>query len=190
MILDSVKYIVLLLALLVASPVILASTSDCQITISNPTIDYGRISQGELQDTHQGWADFEKREVQLNVSCASSRRIALLIAGEKEKTGFRFGSNSGHIDISMNEATLDGKAVGLSPVDNADVLTVSQPSASKIMLGSGSCISPASGVNRLAGKQFSATLTLSPSVQYKSQRVADETELISRVSVNVLTTED
>lgn len=81
---------------------------NCQLSVSQPRIDYGVIRQEAFVESPL--VELGTRTVHLNVVCAEPSAMALRFIGVADGQGFRFG-REGRFRLSLKHAQMDGRAV-------------------------------------------------------------------------------
>ncbi|MGP3121104.1 hypothetical protein ACTVOR_14800 [Serratia nevei] len=106
----------------------------CDISVSNPNIDYGVMTPWKLDNIGNGNLSLGTRIITLNITCPYARGMKLLIHGNSvNHNRFRYG-NQGILYIRILDAQLDGYPVELlaltqkasslqdtAPITNVDV---------------------------------------------------------------------
>lgn len=87
-----------------------ARANNCQVSLSQPRVDYGLVRQAERGDPQIALG---KRTLRLSVACEVPVSMALRFTGVPAGLeGFRFG-RQGHFTLSLQSAQVDGKSVEL-----------------------------------------------------------------------------
>ncbi len=81
---------------------------NCQLSVSQPYIDYGVIRREALVESRS--IALGTRRVHLNVLCAEPAAIALRFTGVADGQGYRFGRH-GRFSLTLKHAQVDGRAV-------------------------------------------------------------------------------
>lgn len=85
-----------------------ARADNCQISVSQPRIDYGLIRQEEAADSST--MALGPRALQLSVLCVEPAAMALRFIGAASGSGFRFG-RQGRFRLNLRHAQVDGLTV-------------------------------------------------------------------------------
>lgn len=87
-----------------------ARADNCQVSLSQPRVDYGLVRQAERGDPQIALG---KRTLRLSMACEVPVSMALRFTGVPAGLeGFRFG-RQGHFTLSLQSAQVDGKSVEL-----------------------------------------------------------------------------
>ncbi|NWB61507.1 MULTISPECIES: hypothetical protein [unclassified Pseudomonas] len=87
-----------------------ARANNCQVSLSQPRVDYGLVRQAERGDPQIALG---KRTLRLSMACEVPVSMALRFTGVPAGLeGFRFG-RQGHFTLSLQSAQVDGKSVEL-----------------------------------------------------------------------------
>lgn len=87
-----------------------ARANNCQVSLSQPRVDYGLVRQAERGDPQIALG---KRTLRLSMACEVPVSMALRFTGvPANQQGFRFG-RQGHFTLSLQFAQVDGKSVEL-----------------------------------------------------------------------------
>ncbi|WP_181883238.1 hypothetical protein [Pseudomonas fluorescens] len=152
------------------------SAADCQLSLSQPRVDYGVLRHAQLLDDHWGSPSLGKRTVLLNVICIDPVPMAVRFSGlPAGPQGFRFGGD-GAIVLSVRHAQLDGRAVDLLAED-------SMPGAPRERLLPGQVLIARAAGGPVAGRLLSVQLDIAPNVPMSVFSVRGETTLEGRVQI-------
>jgi len=89
-----------------------ARADNCQLSVSQPRIDYGLIRREETADSST--LALGTRALQLSVLCVEPSAMALRFLGAANGSGFRFG-RQGRFRIHLRHAQVDGLTVEWAP---------------------------------------------------------------------------
>ncbi|MFU0448639.1 hypothetical protein ACMZZG_24630, partial [Pseudocitrobacter faecalis] len=67
--------------------------AECNVTVSNNNVDYGRISSNEVSQHHGDWYSLDERDVRVNAFCSDPQAMALFFSDSSGLQRFRFGDN-------------------------------------------------------------------------------------------------
>ncbi|WP_312816238.1 hypothetical protein [Atlantibacter subterraneus] len=160
--------------------------ADCQLTLSRPDLDYGKVRNKDYSGQLKRWKTLNDRQVQLTAVCDSPVRMAVFTHGGEQDDGFRFASDS-VVLVAASNATLDGNPVMLGKTSSHAPFINSGSPGDKNMLRNNEGLLPVSGETILAGRQFSITLTVRPALSERDTEVKDKTTLESHLHFNVET---
>lgn len=175
-----------LLALSVAGGLLpaFARASDCQVTVSRPVVDYGKLVPESI---HGGTKPLTESVVTVNASCDAPRKMALFFSGSARGGDFLFGDR-GVMTVEVSQATLDGKSVRLGKTVPGGMRPAGE-STDRTAVHNGDGVMPVSGGSAAEGQQLQLTLTLTPRMVSGELRPADQQLLTSNLSVRVETEE-
>lgn len=92
---------------------LLASAEECNLSISQPVLDYGQSQRAQLMEGAREGRHLlvGTRVISVNLSCSDSTAMALSFNGEAAgDTGYRF-AQGGFFTLKVLSAQLDGNAV-------------------------------------------------------------------------------
>lgn len=116
---DPVLALATLAAVLLAAPAVHAAGPDnCQMQISNPSVDYGDTTRAELlkKQVSPLTMSLGRQSVTLTVTCRVPTLMTLFYRGSAaDANTYRLG-NGGSFTLNVLNARLDGRAVGLGSV--------------------------------------------------------------------------
>ncbi|TWC71426.1 hypothetical protein [Herbaspirillum sp. SJZ099] len=116
---DLVSALATLAAILLAAPAAHASGADnCQMLISNPSVDYGATTRAELlkRQVSPLMMSLGRQSVTLTATCRVPTLMTLFFRGSAaDAHAYRLG-NGGAFTLRVLNARLDGRAVGLGSV--------------------------------------------------------------------------
>jgi hypothetical protein len=163
------------------------SFADCQVSLSQRDVKYGKIQGSDISKTVKNWSSLTERSVKLIAYCTQPEKMALFFIGKTGENGaFSFGDQSGLI-IEASSATLDGHSVTLSHTDIHGSFTPMGYTGSKLPLRANQGLIPVRGGQVLAGQEFSVNLTLKPVMKTHQLAVKDKYELSSHINIHVET---
>lgn len=105
-------------ALLALPPAYAAGADNCQMQISNPSVDYGSTTRAELlkKQVSPLMMSLGRQSVTLTATCKTPTLMTLFFRGAAADAGaYRLG-NSGSFTLRLLNARLDGRTVGLGSV--------------------------------------------------------------------------
>ena len=99
-----------LVALLMLGMTGVTHAEDCQISLSQPVVDYHEMRQDTIEATQQDWHKMADRDITVNVFCPQTQQMAVLLRGTAgDKGRFLFGQ-SGGVAVKIDNMTVDGKS--------------------------------------------------------------------------------
>lgn len=182
------KTVVKLFALgLLALATCSSAMADCQVSISQSTLNYGQIKRGDVVNTVKEWSALAERNVQLNVYCSEAQKMALFFNGQAgDQQVFTLG-NSSRLAVVASNAMLDGKSVQLSQTESHGTFVLSGQSRDELPIRNGQGIVPVSGGVAMTGQQLSVTLKVKPALNHNELNVRDKHSLNSAIQIQVET---
>ncbi|WP_273828449.1 hypothetical protein [Pseudomonas sp. SBT1-2] len=141
-----------------------AAADNCQVHAVPALVDYGPQHRQSIlsQPTTFGGHALGKRLVSVNVVCSTPVRIALFLRGEPQNDrAFRFGEQ-GALSVVAEQATLDGKSLSLSNVEQTGQAPSEPSTRSGLQPGRGIVVME-QGLPAI-GSRLSLMLELDPAV--------------------------
>lgn len=161
--------------------------AECQVSLSQSTVNYGQIKHGDLSQNVRPWSTLAERTVQLNAWCPQSEKMALFFGGKAgEQQVFLFGENS-RLVVTASHGMLDGKSVQLNQTASHGSFLPAGQSSDELMVRNGQGIIPVNSGEALAGQQFSLTLTLKPALNNSDLNIHDKHKLDSSLQIQLET---
>ncbi|MCU4369582.1 hypothetical protein [Acinetobacter courvalinii] len=141
----------------------------CEVSISNPDVDYGVLSRWQLQDVVGRQVSFGKRTLTLSVVCPFKQTMRVVLRSSRSQEGqLQFG-DQGRMSVRVIDAELEGKSTELGSINSEGILK----GASKDHL----YLRPDFGMvatqngQPIKGKTFTARLEIEPLMSEKAARV-------------------
>lgn len=135
---------------------------ECQITLSQNDVNYNQIRRDDVVTTQQNWHKLTEREVNVNVSCPETQKMAVLAQGVSgEKGRFLFGSRGG-VGLKVGHVTVDGKPYSVGKTTDQVNFTPESGAASPIYLRNNEAVIAVENNTVPEGKQMNFTVTLFP----------------------------
>ncbi|TDX14788.1 MULTISPECIES: hypothetical protein [Buttiauxella] len=174
-----------LVSLLVTAVPCVAS-SDCQITLSQPTLDLHVLRADDAVKKSRDWNEMQEQEINVSVYCPDARKFAVFFGGTTNgKDQFTFGSQS-NINMEVSKLTLDGQHYAVSKTNNQGSLVAQGSAADELRVGNNEGIMPMAGNTLALGKQMNFTLTVTPRLTPGEFKVSDRTTLAADISLTVV----
>ncbi len=151
------------------------AAGNCQLQISNRTIDYGQMTRAELLERQASPSTFSlgKQSMTLTATCRQPALITLFFRGAAaDGASYRFG-NGGSFTLQLSGAQLDGKAVNLGKVKVAGQQPEIMSAAMALLPNDGAV--PVSDERPVKGSNFSMNVEIEALVSAAGSRVADQT---------------
>lgn len=175
-----VKYI-LLAGLLIAG----AARAECDVSVSDNTVDYGKLSNSDISSHRGGVYALDEREVRVNAICSEPQSMAIFISDDSGLKRFRFG-DSGDIVISAQQGLLDGRPVNLGKTLTHGSFTPKQErDRRKILVFNNDGLLPVRNGEVPVGQQFSFLLHIRPALKPGLQSMKDEETLLSNLIIRL-----
>lgn len=164
--------------MLLAPQMVLA---DCQITASQSSLSYGRLSPAERQLQGSSKITLTEKQVVVRAVCDTPSRIRLFVSSATT-AGNQFGFGSrGTMNVTASQASLDDRAVRLSKVQTDDG-AVTDAGQSAVTLAANDGLAFIDGGEKPAS-QASVTLTVTP--QFENEAITDTTRYAGNIRVRV-----
>lgn len=159
--------------------------ADCQVSLSQPTVSYGKIRVSDIANKNKQWNNLSQRQVTLTAYCPDAQKMALFFDGKAgEQKLFTFGDNS-RLLVVASDATLDGNPVQLNRISDAGVFIPNGQQADKIAARAGEGIVPVSSGTVVSGKQFTMMLTIEPLLNHNDLSLRDSRDIDSNIQVRL-----
>ncbi|MBV4479503.1 DUF1120 domain-containing protein [Pseudomonas khavaziana] len=152
-----------------------AYASECRVSLSQPTVDYGVIRRAELWGEQSGRPRFSlgNRTFRLSVACADVTAMAMRITGVPAEAGaFRFG-REGHFTLQLQQAQVDGQNVQMRAVHQFD-------ESANGRLYPGVVLCAQAGGAPVSGRRFTALVNIEAYMPASGMAVGNETSLEGR----------
>lgn len=163
----------------------LAVASDCQLTLSRPVVDYGRLTPGEGEQAVRGnLYPLGENEVVVSAYCATPQKMALFFSGTPKGKGFLFGDN-GVLGVVASQATLDGRVVRLGKTPGQGVVALTGNAQAQTVVSNNDGLAPVINQTLQSGQRFSVVLKLKPLMNAAGLKPADQTLLKSDLHIRV-----
>lgn len=155
--------------------------ADCQITASQPSLSYGRMSPAERQLQGSQKITLTEKQVVVRAVCDTPSRIRLFVSsGLANGNQFGFGSR-GAMKVMASQAILDDRSVRLSKVSAGDE-AITDAGQSSFSLNVNDGLAFIDSGERTAS-QASVTLTVTP--QFENEAITDTTRYAGNIRVRV-----
>lgn len=162
-----------------------AHTGNCQLQLSETTLDYGRVTRAAIMEQlgPASILSLGSRQIGLNVLCRQSAALALQVNGPGGLERFRFG-DAGQFAMRLSDAVLDGRPVnlGLSQAGNQAVAAAS----ASVLVSPGSTVVPMVAGQSAKGKNLSLQVHIDTGVTEAATRVRDRTTWRGKAIFEVL----
>lgn len=111
-----------LAALLLLALPCLSYADDCQLTLSQPVVDYHQMRRDSIVTSQQSWNKMPEKDINVSVYCPEKQQMATLLQGASGQKGrFQFGQNGG-VAIKVSNLTLDGKSYNVGKTTDQVIL--------------------------------------------------------------------
>lgn len=141
----------------------------CQLSVSNPNVDYGVLSRWQLQNVTDRYLSFGRRTFTLSVACPFSQTMRVVLRSNRSHEGqLQFGEQ-GHMSLRVLDAELDGKSTELSSI-NAEG-TLKGVSKDYLYLRPDLGMVATQNGQSIKGKTFTARLEMEPVTTEKAASV-------------------
>lgn len=162
-----------------------AARAECNVSVSDTTVDYGKLSNSEITRHRSGVYTLDEREVRINAVCSEPQAMALFISDDSGLRRFRFGDN-GDILISAQQAVLDGKPVDLGKtLIHGSFVPKQERNRRKLLVLNNDGLLPVRNGEVPLGQQFSVLLHIRPALKPGMQHPQDEEDLLANLTVQI-----
>lgn len=158
----------------------------CQLTISRPVLNYGRVHEKNYVAQFRRWKILNERELQLTALCEEPAEIAIFTDGGDQPYGLRFATDS-LLNVIATNALLDGKSVMLGKTLSHAPFVVRGITRDKKLILNHQGIMPMEGERIAKGRKFTVTLKIFPGLSEKDTAVKDSTTLEANLHFSVET---
>lgn len=159
--------------------------AECDVTVSDTTVDYGKLSNSEVTSQRGGVYTLDEREVRVNAICSEPQAMAIFISDDSGQRRFRFG-DSGDILISAQQAVLDGKPVDLGKtLTHGSFVLKQERNRKKLLVLNNDGLLPVHNGEVPVGQQFSVLLHIRPALKPQQQHPQDEEDLLANLTVQI-----
>ncbi|QLR44893.1 hypothetical protein HV346_20480 [Enterobacter sp. RHBSTW-00994] len=161
----------------------LSHAEDCQITLSQPVVDYRQIRRDDIVKTQDSWHKMPEREVSVNVFCAEKKQMAVLVQGNAgEKGRFTFGMQGG-LAVKVDNMIVDGKHYAVGKTEDKITFLPEAESSTPFYIKNNEAIIAVENNQIPFGQQMSFNVVLSPVINERAfSEMSDQTELESELA--------
>ncbi|EOX7389251.1 hypothetical protein ACOMQZ_002442 [Enterobacter quasiroggenkampii] len=165
-----------------------AHAEDCQITLSQPVVDYHEMRRDNIDKTQQNWHKMADRTLNVNVYCPQPQQMAVLLQGTAgDKGRFTFGQPGG-MAVKIDEMTVDGKNYTVGKTVDQLNFTPQSGTPSPFYLRNNEAVIAVDNNQVPSGQQMNFRVTLSPVLDDNAfSRITDQTALESDLTWTLLT---
>lgn len=162
-----------------------AARAECEVSVSDTTVDYGNLSNSEIISHRGGVYMLDEREVRVNAICSEPQAMALFISDDSGQRRFRFGDN-GDILISAQQAVLDGKSVDLGKtLTHVSLFPKQERNRKKVWVLNDEGLLPVRNGEVAVGQRFSVLLHIRPALNPGQQHAQDQENLLANLIVQL-----
>ncbi|MDZ5731135.1 hypothetical protein SPG90_21865 (plasmid) [Enterobacter sp. D2] len=165
----------------------MAEENNCQLTLSQSTIDYGVFGQEDVVETKNNMNVMSEKEFMVNVYCPKKQKMAVFVRGNTDATGaFLFG-NLGLIYLKVGNIIVDGQPYQTGKTDDSMGFFPLKEKDNSVELYNNEGVIAVENNIVPQGQQMSFVVTLSPFL-YKDawRRNSDQSSLISSIEWQIL----
>ena len=176
-----------LFTLAFSASTVMAEENNCQLTLSQSTIDYGVFGQDDVVETKNNMNVMSEKEFMVNVYCPKKQKMAVFVRGNTNTTGgFLFG-NQGAIYLKVDNVIVDGQRYQTAKTDDRMGFFPLKANESSVELFNNEG-AIAVGDNMVPqGQQMSFVVTLSPVLNKDAwRRNSDQSALKSSIEWQIL----
>lgn len=167
-------------ALLAGAP---ALAQDCQVSLSQPNIDFGGILMpGNRDHAPNGQHALDSRVAQLDASCSNPAQLVLTVRGSVQGQQFRFAER-GQVSVQLGGALLDGQRVDLAVLNATD--GSAEVPRETLAVSPGARVVPMRNGQPTSGAVLSMRVEVKPQVPYEELRTRDVKNLETTLSFHI-----
>jgi len=161
-----------------------AVRAECDVTVSENTVDYGKLSHSDISHHRGEMYALDEREVRVNAICSEPRTMAIFISDDSGLKRFQFGDN-GDILVSAQQGVLDGKPVDLGKTLTQGSFTPAGRHKRKMVILNNDGLLPVRNGEVAVGQQFSFLLHLRPALKSGGHSAHDEEDLLANLFIRL-----
>ncbi|PHN30728.1 hypothetical protein [Pseudomonas sp. ICMP 460] len=160
------------------------AAQECQITLSDSNLDFGRVTQPGANDPASGNAmhPLGNRVISLNASCPQPAKLLIQLQGAGQGEQFRFAQR-GQLGVTLSNASVDGRSVQLAKVQSLGAPPGNSSASIEAMPGDR--VIAVSGGLPVEGSQLSMQVELKPQVPVAELRTRDTKNLEANLSFQI-----
>ncbi|MFT0699876.1 hypothetical protein [Citrobacter meridianamericanus] len=148
-------------ALVLSSPSAMAQ-SECQLTLSQPTVGFNTFRREDSVNTRQQWHQMPTKEISVNAYCPQDTVMGVFVQGSAGQQGrFLFG-NGGGLAVRVSQLVVDGRHYSVAKTSDRQNLTAEENAGETLLIHNNDGIVAVENHAQVSGKQMSFTLTLTP----------------------------
>lgn len=176
-----------LVALLMLGVAGVTHAEDCQISLSQPVVDYHEMRRDTIETTQQDWHKMADRDITVNVFCPQIQQMAVLLRGTAgDKGRFLFGQ-SGGVAVKIDNMTVDGKSYSMGKTVDQLNFSPENGTPTPLDLRNNEAVIALENNQVPSGQQMSFNVTLSPFLNDSAfSHLTDQTTLESDLSWSLL----
>lgn len=166
----------------------LSYAEDCQITLSQPIVNYNTIHKDTLEKKEQGWYQMAETEVNLNVICPQPQQMAVMLRGTSvQGSDFLFGKN-GEIVVKIDAMTVDSKSYTLGKTVDEINFTPQKGTTTPLYMQDSEAVIALDNRTVPTGQQMSFRVTLTPKLKESAfASLQDQATLENNLTWSLLT---
>lgn len=180
------RFVLNLVAVTTMFVAVQAGAANCDMKLSTPDIEYGQLSRADLdmQEIRVGTVSLGQRMATLTVVCERPTTMVLAVSGQQVNAEMFGFASQGHLGITIGNAQLDGRAVGLARSGLPDQLA--QGGAPSLTFLPGESVSAVADGAQAIGQRLTAQITVDARVPPSELRVRAKTELRADVLLKLV----
>ncbi|MEG4670387.1 hypothetical protein UXO78_03650 [Enterobacter cloacae] len=167
-----------LAALLLLALPCLSYADDCQLTLSQPVVDYHQMRRDSIVTSQQSWNKMPEKDINVSVYCPEKQQMATLLQGASGQKGrFQFGQNGG-VAIKVSNLTLDGKSYNVGKTTDQVNFTPDTDNGSSLYIRNNEAVVAVENGRVPSGQQMNFTVTIFPVLNDSAfNHISDQTAL-------------
>lgn len=159
--------------------------AECNVTVSENTVDYGKLSSSEVSAHRGDRYILDEREVRVNAFCSEPQSIAIFVGDGSGLKRFQFG-NAGDVLVTAQQGLLDGRPVDLGKtLTQGSFMPKQGRNRKNVLVLNNEGLLPVRNGEVPVGQQFSFILHLRPMLKAGQHSAQDEDNLLSTLRLQL-----
>lgn len=181
----SLKKLLYIIMVYLTAGVWYCEAADCDIAVSQSTINYQRITTDDFASSHGLWNTLDPREIIVSTQCSDPVQIENVFSSISMGKKFMFGGHS-LIAVVASDAYLDGNPVSLGKDSTPGAFTPTSGGHSLIPVLAGNTIIPLINGKVPMGQRFIFRLTIKPIINAADLHAKDQDEIETNINAKVI----
>lgn len=174
------KSLILMFPLLTLS---LSSWADCELTSSQQSVSYGRVSAAERQLAKENALNLPEKKIVINVLCDEPKRIRLMIGSVLPGSENFLLGDGGEMKVFASDALLDDRPVRIAAIQHGEAMPASTgQERQQVTLNQGLAF-----INGTEARGKTASVTLTVQSQLKPKTITERTTWRGNLNITLET---